>query len=113
MLIIYSIVSLIGNAGKALAVIILVLQISTTGGIYPVYVMDSFFQAINPWLPMTYGITMLRESLLGVVWSNYITALISLAIFAVVVCIISIVVKEKLDKKAQSFDNALIDSGLF
>ena len=43
-------------------IILLVLQISSTGGIYPVEVMPAFFKAINPYLPMTYAITMLREA---------------------------------------------------
>lgn len=113
MMVIYSLVSLFGNAGKALAVIILVLQISATGGIYPIQVMDPFFQSINPWLPMTYGIDMLREALLGVYWPNFTSATLKLIILPIIVFIISIIIKEKLDKKATLFEVKLKDSGLF
>ena len=70
MTLIYSFVSIFGNGGKALAIILLVFQISSTNGIYPVYVMNSFLQAISPYLPMTYGIELLRNALLGMYWPN-------------------------------------------
>lgn len=113
MIIVYSLVSVFGNAGKALAVVILVFQISTTGGIYPVSVMDPIFQMIHPWLPMTYAISMLREATLGMFWANYMHSFIVMLIIPIAVLIISLVIKEKLDKKAQVFENKLIDSGLF
>ncbi|MDP3624584.1 MAG: YhgE/Pip domain-containing protein, partial [Methanobacteriaceae archaeon] len=51
MIVVYSLTSAFGNAGKAMVVVILVLQITATGGIFPVEILPPFFQAINPYLP--------------------------------------------------------------
>ena len=52
-----------GDIGKFLALIILVLQLAASGGTFPVETIDKGFQAISPFLPMTYAIKLLREIL--------------------------------------------------
>ncbi|MHA8110420.1 YhgE/Pip family protein [Lactobacillaceae bacterium Melli_B4] len=52
-----------GKTGAGLMLIFLVLQLSGSGGTYPIQLSNHFFQAINPWLPMTYGISALRQSI--------------------------------------------------
>ncbi|MFD2617856.1 YhgE/Pip domain-containing protein [Terrilactibacillus laevilacticus] len=63
----YTLCSLFGNIGKGLSVIILVLQISASSGTFPVSMTPSFFQTLSPFLPFTYAISMVRESVGGVV----------------------------------------------
>lgn len=67
-MIIYTLVSVLGNVGKALAMILLVLQISASGGTFPIEVTPPFFQRINPLLPFTYGVGGMREGVGGVLW---------------------------------------------
>ncbi len=113
MILIYSIISAIGTVGKGLAVILLVLQISATGGIYPIQIMHQFFQTLYPYMPMTYAIKLIREAQLGVVWSNYWPALIILLAIGIITVIVAIAIKEKADKPAKYFDEKLEESGLF
>ncbi len=113
MILIYSIISAIGTVGKAIGVILLVLQISATGGIYPIQIMAPFFRVLYPYMPMTYGITLVREAQLGVVWSNYIPALIILLIIGCVTITAAVIIKEKLDKPSHYFEEKLEESGLF
>lgn len=113
MVLIYSLTSIFGNGGKAIAIILLVFQISATNGIYPVYVMNSFLQSINPYLPMTYGIDLLRNALLGVYWPNIIPDLWALIGLLIGILIIAILIKELFDKVANKFEQSLEDSGLF
>ena len=113
MTVIYSFVSALGDVGKAIAIVLLVFQISGTGGIYPVEIMAPIFNVANPYLPMTYAITLIRESQLGLVWSNYIPALIILLAIGLATVIVSIIIKEKADKAAHYFEKRLEDSGLF
>ena len=113
MTLIYSFVSALGDVGKAIAIVLLVFQISGTGGIYPVEIMAPFFNVANPYLPMTYAITLIRESQLGLVWSNYIPALIILLAIGLATVVVSIIIKEKADKAAHYFEQRLEDSGLF
>lgn len=113
MILIYSIISAIGTVGKAIGVILLVLQISATGGIYPIQIMHPFFKALYPYMPMTYGITLVREAQLGVVWSNYIPALIILLAIGCLTITAAVIIKEKLDKPSHYFEEKLEESGLF
>ncbi len=113
MLLVYSLVSALGNVGKAVAIVLLVLQISGTGGIYPVEIMSPIFNILNPYLPMTYAITLIREAQLGLIWSNFIPALIILFALGIVTVIVSIIIKEKADKATHYFENKLEESGLF
>ena len=113
MILIYSIISAIGTVGKGIGVILLVLQISATGGLYPIQIMHPFFRALYPYMPMTYGITLVREAQLGVVWSNYMPALAILIAIALVTVTAAVIIKEKLDKPSHYFEEKLEESGLF
>ena len=113
MILVYSLVSALGNVGKAVAIVLLVLQISGTGGIYPVEIMSPIFNILNPYLPMTYAITLIREAQLGLIWSNFIPALIILFALGIVTVIVSMIIKEKADKATHYFENKLEESGLF
>lgn len=113
MILIYSLVSAMGEVGKAVAVVLLVFQISGTGGIYPVQIMGRVFQALHPYLPMTYAITLMREAQLGLVWSNYQPALIILIAIGIITVIILLILKTKADAATHYFESRLEDSGLF
>ncbi|MGX7048138.1 YhgE/Pip domain-containing protein [Lactococcus piscium] len=70
MTMVYVLVALFGNIGKGIAIIILVLSISGGGRNYPIQVSGKFFQAINPYLPFTHAVNLLRESAGGISWAN-------------------------------------------
>lgn len=70
MIMVYVLVALFGNVGKGIAIIILVLSISGGGGNYPIQVSGKFFQMINPFLPFTHAVNLLRESAGGIYWPN-------------------------------------------
>ncbi|MEE0934323.1 MAG: YhgE/Pip domain-containing protein [Methanobrevibacter sp.] len=113
MVLIYSVISAIGTVGKGAIVVLLVLQISATGGIYPIEIMHKFFQVLYPYMPMTYAIKLIREAQLGVVWSNYWPALIILLAIGIVTVIVAVAIKEKADKPSKYFEEKLEESGLF
>jgi putative membrane protein len=113
MILIYSIISAVGTVGKGIAVILLVLQISATGGIYPIQIMHDFFQTLYPYMPMTFAIRLIREALLGVYWPNYIPSLAILMAMGAATVIVAILIKEKADKASKYFEDRLEDSGLF
>ena len=113
MILIYSIISAISTVGKGLIVLLLVFQISGTGGIYPIQIMHEFFQTLYPYMPMTYGINLIREAQLGVVWSNYWLALAILLAIGIITVIVAVIIKEKADKSSKYFEERLKDSGLF
>ncbi len=79
-LIIYSLTITFSVIGKALAVIILVIQIAGSGGTFPIEVLPDAFKTLSPYLPFKYGIDALREAVAGVdtsvFWQNILTLLI-------------------------------------
>ncbi len=113
MTLIYSFVSAVGQVGKMVAILLLVFQISGTGGIYPIEIMNPIFQALYPYLPMTYAINIVRETVLGLIWSNYIPSFLVLMAIAIATIILSLIIKEKADKASHFFEEKLEDSGLF
>lgn len=68
--VVYTLVSVFGDVGKAMAIVMLVLQIAGSGGTYPVQLLPKFFQMINPFLPFTYAIELMREAVGGIIWSK-------------------------------------------
>ncbi|VEJ34507.1 YhgE/Pip C-terminal domain [Aedoeadaptatus ivorii] len=64
--IIYALTVTFRNIGKAMAVILLILQIPGSSGTYPIEMMSNFFRSLYPFLPFHYGIDGLRETMLGI-----------------------------------------------
>ncbi|MBI5679637.1 MAG: YhgE/Pip domain-containing protein [Methanobacterium sp.] len=113
MIVVYSLTSAFGNAGKAVAIVILVLQITATGGIFPVEILPPFFQSIHPYLPLTYAVGALREVVAGVIWPIFWYNIAILALFPVAAFLLTLLIKEKVDKRAMWMEDKLKDSGLF
>ncbi|WP_432002371.1 YhgE/Pip family protein [Streptomyces sioyaensis] len=63
-----------GPAGRVLTLIVLMLQLTSAGGTYPVQTSPGFFAAIHPFLPMSYVVDGLRRLItggdLGIVWQG-------------------------------------------
>ena len=77
----YTLIATFGNAGKALGVLLLVLQISGAGGAFPLAILPSFFSSVSPFLPATHAITALRASIAGYSGHEYADAMWFLSSF--------------------------------
>ena len=64
MSIVYWLNLVFGKVGAFFSMILLVLQLGGSAGTYPIQLSNGFFQAIHPWLPMTYAVSGLRETLM-------------------------------------------------
>ncbi len=81
--IVYTCVSLLGNPGKAIA-IVLHHKLQVVGEIFPIYqTTPQFFQNISPYLPFTYAIDSLRETVGNSFRKPLITKLIILTLFGI------------------------------
>ena len=110
--IVYTMVSLLGNIGKAVGVVFLVLQVSASGGTFPVEVMPKFFQVINPLLPFKYAIGALREFVAGIVPELLITNTFCLSLYFIIFIFLGIVFKKILSSFTSKFAEKLNKSGL-
>lgn len=95
----YSLCSVFGNIGKGLAIIFLVLQISSSGATFPVSLTSSFFQTINPFMPFTYAVSMLRETVGGMIVEVVIKDSIAMLVFIGLSLLLALVLKKPLSKR--------------
>ena len=63
--IIYALAAALSHVGRALAILLVVLQIPGASGIYPIELMPGFFRGLYPLLPFSYGIDAMRETIGG------------------------------------------------
>ncbi len=92
-LIVYTAVVAFGNAGKALSVLLLVIQISGSGGAYPLQLLPDWFQSISPFLPATYAVNMVRSAIAGVYQADFWWALGALALFIIPALLLGLVLR--------------------
>lgn len=77
----FTLVFLFGNAGKVFGVLLLIVQIFGTGGIYPLETIPRDLSALAPLLPFTYAIRGFREAIAGPDWGTFSRLLLTLALF--------------------------------
>ena len=102
MTIVYTLVSIFGNIGKGLAIILLVLQLSSSGGTFPIDVTPPFFQAIHPFLPFTYAINLLREAVAGAIPVLVVKYISILLIFMVLALLVGALLKPLLAERIEA-----------
>ena len=71
LLIIFALTRALGDAGKVLALILLAVQLSSSGGILPVELSGGFFAQISPYLPITWVVKALKACLFGAFEGNW------------------------------------------
>ncbi|MBM7608575.1 putative membrane protein [Lysinibacillus composti] len=111
-IIVYTLVSVFGNVGKALSIVLLVLQIAGSGGTYPAVLLPTFFQLINPFLPFTYAIDLLREATAGRVLGRVYHDILFILVFGVIALMIGFL-KGPINKFTERLRNKGKQSGLF
>ncbi|MGL5313149.1 MAG: YhgE/Pip family protein, partial [Peptostreptococcaceae bacterium] len=110
--IVYSLVSVFGNVGKAIAIVMLVIQVAGSGGTFPIQVTPQFFQNVNPFLPFTHAINALRETIGGIYQPNLEYAMRALTFFLVVFMVLNVTIKAPVNKYTSKLKHKFNDSDL-
>lgn len=110
--IIYTLTVSLGDIGKAVSVILLVVQVAGTGGTFPIEVAPSFFRAVYPLLPFTHSMAALRETVGGMYGMNYWIDLGKLAIFLAISLIVGLVLRKPIIKANDAFTEKLEETKL-
>ena len=92
-LITYTLVLAFGEAGKAIGVLLLVIQISAGGGAYPLAVLPQWFQNISPFVPVSHATTAVRAAIGGIYDADYWKALGWLLLFTLPFLFIGLVLR--------------------
>lgn len=110
-IIIFTLVSLMGNVGKAIAVVMMVFQIAGAGGIYPIQTNPKIFGVLEPLWPFTYAINGFREAIAGPIWSNVQKNFIALGYFIIIFLLLAIL-KPIFHKVTEFMEHKFKQSGL-
>ncbi|MGN2370848.1 YhgE/Pip family protein [Clostridium cagae] len=110
MVIIYTAVSVFGNAGIIFGVVLLVIQVAGASGNFPIEVNPEMFQKMFGLLPFTYAISGMRQIMAGIVYSILFRDMIILTIFMVVSLIIGLTLRKTMNKKNEKFVEKLKES---
>ncbi|OUO21754.1 YhgE/Pip domain-containing protein [Collinsella sp. An307] len=111
-LFVYALAVAFKHIGKALAVLIVVLQIPGASGLYPIQMQPGFFRALGPLLPFTYGINAMREAVAGFYDGYYLKNLAMLLVFIIPSAIIGIGIRRYLLSVNTLFDRRLAATDL-
>lgn len=71
LLIVFAFIRALGDAGKALALVLLAVQLSSSGGVLPVELSGGLFAQISPYMPITWVVKALKASLFGAFDGNW------------------------------------------
>ena len=108
--IVFSLAIAFKHVGKALGVLLVVLQIPGAAGTYPIEMMPGFFQVIHPWLPFTYGIAAMREAVAGFYGYTYAASIAALLAFLAPAAIVGLGLRSHLVSLGALFDRRLAET---
>ena len=80
---IYTLTVSFGDIGKAIAVVLLVMQVAGSGGTFPIEMTADFFQAVYPFLPFTHAINAMHAAMAGAYGMEFWIELGTLALYLI------------------------------
>ena len=92
-LLIYSLALSFGDVGKAIVVVVMVLQIAGSSGTFPIELLPDIYQKIYRFFPFPYAIDAMRECICGLYGDYYITQLLFLLLFCAAALVIGLLVR--------------------
>lgn len=110
--IIYALAATFRHIGKAVAVVLVIVQIPGASGLYPIEMMPEFFQRLKPFLPFTYGIQAMRGPIAGLYKMHYWNDMFHLLWYLPVALFIGLVVRRLAMNLNALFDERLADTDL-
>ena len=105
-------VSPVAHVGKALIMVMIIVQIPGAGGMYPIEMMPGFFRALHPFFPFTYAIDALRETIGGFYGDVWWTSMAHLLVFAAVAFAVGIGVRPRLTNVNRLFARQIAQAGI-
>ena len=95
---IYALVAAFANLGKAVAVLLLIIQVTGCGGSFPLQLLPPFIQGLSPWRPATHVVNAMRAALFGTYGGDFWWEMGLLALFLIPAAIVGLVLRKPLAK---------------
>ena len=106
-IIMYTLTISFGDVGKAVAVVLLVIQVAGSGGTFPIEMTPQFFQSVYKLLPFTHAMTAMRECIAGFYENTYWTSLGYLGIYVIIFLFIGLVLRKPIIRLNELFTEKL------
>ena len=108
----YTLVYSFANLGKAVLVLVLIIQVTGCGGSYPLSVLPDFISNLSPFLPATHVVNAMREAMFGLYGMNFWIDLGILLLFTVPFILLGLVIHKPFDKFMDWYLEKVEESGL-
>ena len=100
---IYALTVSFGDIGKAIAVVLMVMQVAGSGGTFPIQCAPKFFQVVYPLLPFTHSMNAMRECIAGFYGITYAAEIGKLAIFLAPSLLLGLLLRKPIIKMNEAF----------
>ena len=92
--IVYTLTVSFGDIGKAIAVVLLVMQVAGSGGTFPIETLPKFFQILYPFLPFPHAIDAMHAAMAGSYGNEYLLDMLYLALFLIPSLLLGLVLRK-------------------
>ncbi len=106
-IIMYTLTISFGDVGKAVAVVLLVIQVAGSGGTFPIEMTPQFFQSVYKLLPFTHAMTAMRECIAGFYENTYWISLGYLGVYVIIFLFIGLVLRKPIIRLNELFTEKL------
>ena len=100
---IYAMALTFKHIGKALAVVLVILQIPGSSGTYPIEMTPVFFQRLHPLLPFSYGIGAMRECIAGFYGNYYMVEMTKMALYLIPSLLLGLLLRKPIVRLNEAF----------
>lgn len=91
--IIYALTASFGDVGKAIAVVLMVIQVAGSGGTFPKEMLPGVFQKLYPFLPFVHGEDAIRACIAGIYQNDYWFCMLRLACFIIPALLLGLILR--------------------
>ncbi|MBX3068561.1 MAG: YhgE/Pip domain-containing protein, partial [Cryobacterium sp.] len=85
-----------GKGGLVISILALAIQVTSTGGVYPVQLLSTPFQWLSPLLPLSYGVSGMQAIIAGGQVSTVLGSSVLLVLFGLVALLISLPIVKRI-----------------
>ena len=109
-LLIYALTISFGDLGKALIVVLMVIQIAGSSGTYPIEILPQFYQKLYIFFPFPYAINAMREAVAGMYEYDYTLYLLRLLLFAAAALVLGLLIRLPFRKFSHFIEQRMEDT---
>lgn len=100
------------HIGKALCMVLIILQIPGASGLYPIEMMPAFFRNLYPYFPFSYGIAAMRETIGGFYDGHWMRDMGHLALYAALAFALGLFVRPRIANLNRMFAREIAESDI-